>query len=160
MKETFVPSPLAKPPVTCDAVRKVKWVVKARSQHECAWNQACDFAIKITWTKASICSVCRCMFSLSSLMESLKGLSAGHWFFIQSSSSACVWEGMRFWVGVIPSRTAFCSLTEPCKGSAGCRNKLYWWEREIRCADRAELLMPFCPVVFRCFLCAPSRLWR
>lgn len=63
-------------------------------------------------------------------------------------------------MGLIPSRTAFCSLTDPCKGSASCRNKLYWWEREICCVDRAELLMPSLSHTFRrrCFLCAPSSL--
>lgn len=100
------------------------------------------------------------MFFLSSSTDSLQGLSMEHQFFIRSFSSSCVWEGMRFWVGVIPSRTAFCSLSDPCKGSAGCRNKLYWWEREIRGVDRGELLMPSLSWSFRRrrFLCAPSRL--
>ena len=121
---------------------------------------ACGFALKFICKKESICFVQRYLFSLSSSVDLLQGLSMEHHFFTRSFSSACIWKGMRFWVGAIPSRTASCSLTDPCKGSAGCRNKLYWWKREIRCIDKVKLLMPplSCSFRRRCFLCGPSSL--
>jgi len=114
-----------------------------------------DFPLKLIYKKDSH------LFSTETfaLLLFLSGLSAG----LECGASVlhpilplCSRLG-RFWVGVMPSRAAFCSLTDPCAGWAGCRRKLSWWEREIRCVDRAELLMPSSSRGFRsCFLRAPS----
>lgn len=59
--------------------------------------------------------------------------------------------------GGIPSRIALCSPAEPCKGSAACRNKLYWGERKIHRADRAVLVPLSCGFRGRFAACsAPS----
>lgn len=98
------------------------------------------------------------VLSLSSSLDSPQGLSMKHQFFSWSCPCACVWDATRFGVGLIPSKTAFCSRTDPGKGCTACRNQLYWQGREIRRVERAGLLMSPLPRRFRRrrFLCAPS----